>query len=618
MTACAGRLVRLFGRVGLVLGFAALAREASGQAPAAPCLWGRDPATLKCLPEPIKPPPPPPTLELTSSPSEAEVFRIPAALEGCQSAEGRSLGRTPLTLTPKNGLRSGTQKFCLKAAGFGPTPVSVKVAPSGLTRPPPVTLAPFVRVKLRWDPACAYSSPPEWILIVPEASDAKVEPWRAPFPTDPMPLPQGDHRFAVSADEFKKKEITVTVGAPGGPDLDAPICLEPATSVTIRNGEKKHPLDGLFIQLVNHEKRVLWSGEAPVGSKSVEVPVRPRDVEDIWVFADRAYTRRVPEQHVGRQHGRTGKAEKSIRSAEELARWEVWLDLRSGEKEGAANRKSVRKSMTKKCLDRENSYGGQYCASEAYLRVHKDHVNPSSAKVLELLRAGCLKGDIASCAAMPSPDAGALVKLDAQCQQGTADLSWLACVRRRQGSRPGSEFLYIDSIADPYEFETTLDLSFGGATALTVQGRPGLVQWAELGFVVFPTELFGIKFALRPIDIAVLPAQSESGRPRGYFGLAGAGLELGASVNAAPSVRLDLAGFVTGYYTASASSAGGYLDVNVFIPTMDDEFFLQLRARGGLARFPQFTSIRDDERVPQGGAVRPFVGLGVNWGAREQ
>ncbi|WP_437531147.1 hypothetical protein WME79_01235 [Sorangium sp. So ce726] len=573
---------------------------------------------MKCLPEPIKPPlPPPPTLELTSSPSEAEVFRIPAALEGCQSAEGRSLGRTPLTLSPKNGLRSGTQKFCLKAAGFGPTPVSVKVAPSGLTRSPPVTLAPFVRVKLRWDPVCAYPSPPEWVLIVPEASDAKVEPSRAPFPPDPMPLPQGDHRFVVSADEFKKKEITVTVGAPGGPDLDAFICLEPETSVTIRNGEKKHPLDGLFIQLVNRETRVLWSGEAPVGSKSVEVPVRPRDVDDIRVFADRDYTLRVPEQHVGRQHGRTGKAEKSMQSAEELARWEVWLDLRSEKKEGNANHKLIRKSMTKKCLDREN-HDGEYCASEAYLRVHKDHVNPSGAKVLELLRAGCRKGDIASCAAMPSPDAGALVKLDAQCQQGKADLSWLACVRRRQGSRPGSAFLYLDRVADPYEFETTLELSFGGATALTVQGRPGLVQWAELGFVVFPTELFGIKFALRPLDIAVLPAQSESGRPRGYFGLAGAGLELGASVKAAPSVRLDLAGFVTGYYTASASSAGGYLDLNVSIPTTDDEFFLQLRARGGLARFPQFTSIRDDERVPQGGAVRLFVGLGVNWGDREQ
>ncbi|WP_437983938.1 hypothetical protein [Sorangium sp. So ce117] len=598
-----------------MLGFAALAGKASGQAPAGPCPWGRDRATLKCLPEPARPPPPPPTLVLDSSPTGAEVYRIPAALEGCESAQERSLGKTPLTLTPKSGLRSGTQKFCLKAAGFGPTPVSVNVAPSGLTRQPPIMLARLVRVQFVWDPACAYHGQPEWILVTPEPSNAKIEPWKAPFPPDPMSLSQGDHRFVVAADGFEKKEITVPVGQPGGPDLHAPICLEPATRITIRNREKKHPLDGLFIQLVNRDGLVLWSGKAPVGPKAIDVPARPRDVADIWVFADGGYTQRVPEKHARREPQRAGKADKSDKMTKAPTQWEVWLDLQSGD-EGID---MDRTRMTAECLDSESS-DGSHCASEAYLRVHKDHVAPLDADVKKLIEVGCRKNDLASCVAMPVLDADDLQRLDTQCQQNAdaattsspvsdASLTWLACVRRRQRSRDGSEFLYLKHGAWFQNNEMGMEISASVVVALPFQQGSGFMTSLAFSNRMYFWDPLGLNIAFRPLDIAFLPTQNGPGGHRGDFGFVGAGFDVGLSVKAAP-LQFDLAAFVTGYYTASASTAGGYLDLNLEILSTR-YYFLQLCGRGGVARFPRVVSISGNERMPQGGAVHPFIGVGL-------
>lgn len=600
----ASRPARTLACAALVLGIVGATEEALAQGTKS-CPWGRDPVTLACRAKPVSAPPPPPRLELATQPQRARVYRGRAdAKLGCVRDGEALLGETPVTLSVDKGIRAGHQTFCLEADGFAPTLVEVEVAASGVTRPEPIKLASYGRVVFAWRETCPYRIPPEeWQLRVDGPGDGlpNSRRLRSRYPLDPLTLTPGDWTIDVSADDFEPGRVTVPMGPPGSDDQRVTVCLQPKASLAIGNKRSDHPLDGLFLRVARGDGKVIWQGEAPRGKARVDVPVRPEDVDaaSVEVFADPAYRFQVPPAHVLEESAGGNNAVRQYQ-----------LDLQVAIEAGGALDRS---KMTSDCL----KGGTRYCASEAYLRVHVDRAAFDDRGVRDLLAAGCRAGELASCAAAP-PDLAAR-RLAPRCDKldaGTPD-GWLLCMRERQPDVSPARFLMLGGVAVPDDrFDPTLDIGVGGMTTLSFDRRPGAESWVRVPFRYSFKRWLALEIALRLYDVGVVPAETSAGAARGYFALGGVGLEEALCLRPSKVVHFRIGAALAGFFTASASVAGGYADIAFDIPGPSDKSgatVFELALRGGVARYPRVLEVTTDEREPHGALTRGYAGLGFTW-----
>ncbi len=616
--------------VGLIWSSPALGQDA-------PCGWGIDPVTLRCRDKPAAPPPPP-SLALDSVPIKAQVYPVAAprgSIDACQWAGPRPVGETPLTIRPDQGLHAGKQIFCFKLEGFAPATVTAIVGPSGLTTLDPVQLVPFARVAFEWSPGCSYRAAPEAVDLAfgeHESRHARLFP-------DSVPLPPGKYPVVFSAEGFKPNEVSVDVGHPGSPQARKSICLEPTARFTIRNERDRHPLDGLFLQVKNLvSKAVLWQGPAPVKDAAVEVPVRPSDLKqslDVSAFVDNLFNIEKPYIEVSVQ------GEPADGHVTEF----VWIKF----PEPTANEDLDRKRMTATCTDPRSSLP-DYCAAEAYLRIHVDKSSITFEQAMPMLRKGCANHrDVASCAALVSHAGPAIIKklhssdpsdpggtwhalkelatripdlaaatntLQEACKNPGASLRWLACLSVQQFDLPGDDLLYADDRL-PTVSHSKADVTAEVAIRLEGYGiiapRPGTFSSYVISVEGFLVPQLGVGGGIRlPYEWAALPAQTTKGAPDGYVGMADTGLDLIATYKPAGWVRFDLVGFIAGYYTKSASLRGGSIDVAFALARAagGSSAVHWLTFAGGIAAFPVLVEVTPGTRTPQGDVLQAFAGLG--------
>jgi len=616
------RWAGLGGLVALCLGGDPRPASAQG-APPGPCPYGRDPVTSRCLAKPISAPPPPPKLVLESTPAGARVYartkEVPEGAQGCAAAGfGDLLGETPLTLTREKGLKAGRQSYCLEAEGYGVATVDVDVAPTGMSEPPAIAMLPFAKVVFDWDPKCPYPIAPEVVTVQRAGAPRWLKglgPTKRPFPAEGDPLPAGAYTYILGAEGFAERSFPVLVDKPGSPDKHVPVCLDPTREIGVVSPPDKHPLDGLFLRVTRADGREIYRGPAP-GRDAVKIRLRPTDEPVFAVYADPAFARRVPEARVGAQ-----------RDFERKGVYIRWIDL---EEKDVKDDKRHREAVRKACFGESGGDGG-YCASEAYLLVHADGKKPDDGDVLKALQTGCRRQDARSCAALGSDEPlvpgnpfapiSRQTILEGACRNGPADVAWLACMRLQQPSLPGSAFLTFAGAPALSKERASVNIDFRLFGGATLEARPGAVLWSSLAIRGFPVPWFGVGGALRLTDVAVLPAATSRGEPRGYRALAGVGLEFLVALRPARWFDLDLSAFTSGYYTASASAAGGYAGATFNIPGPASDrtpSYFHLTALAGLARFPRVVATGVEEREALGGVVRGFAGLTFAWGGQPE